>query len=179
MAERNKFSVIHLDIESRPLVVHRPYEANKFHVLQCVRCKERTSLEPCTNCGGVEYFASSRSSISCRLCRLSTNRWRCKKCGTDNPMQGALGEMITKCFVATATFGDYSKPEVVYLSAFRDDILAKSRSGRWFIYLYYVIGPSLAAVLINSGCLRAACRRLILGPLIKLLRLKYRIQIKP
>ena len=34
------------------------------------------------------------------------------------------------CFIATAAYGNYNSPEVVYLSAFRDDVLKRTDLGR-------------------------------------------------
>ena len=50
------------------------------------------------------------------------------------------------CFVATAVYGNDQCEEVVLLRSFRDDTLKKTRSGRVFIFLYYIFGPYLAWV---------------------------------
>lgn len=74
------------------------------------------------------------------------------------------------CFVATAAFGDYNAPEVVYLSAFRDESLSRSVLGRGFIRAYYSISPQFARVISRSVFLRSAVRNLFLQPMIFLLR---------
>jgi hypothetical protein len=74
------------------------------------------------------------------------------------------------CFVATAAFGDYNAPEVVYLSAFRDESLSQNVLGRVFIRAYYLISPRFAAIIARSGFLRLAVRKLFLQPMIFLLR---------
>lgn len=47
------------------------------------------------------------------------------------------------CYVATAVYGSYNCPEVWTLRRFRDHRLAKTRSGRAFIAVYYTISPAL------------------------------------
>ena len=48
------------------------------------------------------------------------------------------------CYIATAVYGSYDAPEVLVLRKFRDEILAKSFWGRWFIRVYYRFSPSIA-----------------------------------
>jgi hypothetical protein len=74
------------------------------------------------------------------------------------------------CFIATAAFGDYNAPEVVYLSAFRDESLSRSIPGRGFIRVYYAVSPRFAAVIEKSGFLRLVVRKVFLQPMIFLLR---------
>jgi hypothetical protein len=74
------------------------------------------------------------------------------------------------CFVATAAFGDYNSPEVVFLSAFRDRVLNHSLFGRAFVRSYYKISPPLAAIIARSSLLRRLVRRLVLQPIISFLR---------
>lgn len=74
------------------------------------------------------------------------------------------------CFVATATFGHYDAPEVVFLRTFRDELLSQSVLGRGFIQTYYIVSPPLAAVIANSESLRGIVRKFFLQPAIFLLR---------
>src|SRR5262245_40489778 len=74
------------------------------------------------------------------------------------------------CFIATAACGDYNAPEVIYLSAFRDESLSKSALGRSFIRAYYAVSPRFATVIEGSDFLRLAVRKFFLRPLIFLLR---------
>jgi hypothetical protein len=75
------------------------------------------------------------------------------------------------CFVATAAFGDYNAPEVVYLSAFRDEYLNRSVLGRGFILAYYAVSPQFATVIAKSNILRLVVRKVLLQPVIFVLRL--------
>ncbi|HEV2913220.1 MAG TPA: CFI-box-CTERM domain-containing protein [Pyrinomonadaceae bacterium] len=74
------------------------------------------------------------------------------------------------CFVATAAFGDFNAPEVVFLRAFRDEWLSQSALGRGFIQAYYAVSPPLSEVIAKSESLRGFTRRFILRPTISLLR---------
>ena len=49
------------------------------------------------------------------------------------------------CFIATATYGDISHPNVDFLRQYRDQVLDKYWIGRRFITVYYLIGPYLAS----------------------------------
>jgi hypothetical protein len=47
------------------------------------------------------------------------------------------------CYIATMAYGDYEHPQVVILRNFRDETLAKSLLGRWFVKTYYHYSPIL------------------------------------
>ena len=68
------------------------------------------------------------------------------------------------CFVATAACGDPFAPEVITLSAFRDDVLLRSRIGRSFVRLYYAVSPPIAAVIARSRVLRCIAMAMLVQP---------------
>ena len=74
------------------------------------------------------------------------------------------------CFIATAASGDSFAPEVVALSAFRDEVLLHSRIGRTFVRLYYAMSPRIAAVIARSTALRCAVMALIVTPAVRVVR---------
>lgn len=47
------------------------------------------------------------------------------------------------CYVATAVYGSYDCPQVWTLRRYRDNQLSKTWYGRWFIYTYYAISPTI------------------------------------
>lgn len=55
------------------------------------------------------------------------------------------------CYIATSVYGSYDCPEVWTLRRFRDQVLAKARSGRLFIRIYYAISPTLVKWFGNTG----------------------------
>ena len=62
------------------------------------------------------------------------------------------------CFIATAAYGSYLDPHVRVLRAFRDDVLARTASGRAFIRFYYRNSPPIADYIAKHDGLRAATR---------------------
>jgi hypothetical protein len=65
------------------------------------------------------------------------------------------------CFVASAAYLDPNHPDVMFLRAFRDNVLIKSRFGRSFVDWYWTIGPWLARVVESSEVLRSVSKYLI------------------
>jgi len=59
-----------------------------------------------------------------------------------------------RCFVASALFGE-DAPETEALRQFRDDVLARTTSGRIFIECYYRVSPPIARALSGSGWVKA------------------------
>jgi hypothetical protein len=68
------------------------------------------------------------------------------------------------CFVATAACGDASAPEVITLSAFRDDVLLQGRIGRLIVRFYYAASPPIAAVIARSSALRYVAMAMLVQP---------------
>jgi hypothetical protein len=68
------------------------------------------------------------------------------------------------CFIATAACGDPFAPEVIALSAFRDDVLSANGIGRAFIRLYYATSPPVAAFIARSSRLRGMTLSLVVRP---------------
>jgi hypothetical protein len=68
------------------------------------------------------------------------------------------------CFIATAACGDPFGPEVIALSAFRDDVLLGSSLGRGFVQLYYAVSPAVASLISRSVVLQRAVMSLMIRP---------------
>ena len=71
------------------------------------------------------------------------------------------------CFIATAACSDPFAPEVVVLSAFRDEVLLRGQMGRAFVRLYYLVSPPIAAVITRSGWLRRAVMVMLVKPAVR------------
>lgn len=68
-----------------------------------------------------------------------------KRTGTSDPgLFGSYNHSDSQgCYIATCVYGSYDCPQVWTLRRFRDDILASTIAGRWFIRIYYTISPTL------------------------------------
>lgn len=51
------------------------------------------------------------------------------------------------CYIATAVYRSYSAPEVLVLRKYRDEVLNKTRFGKFFIKSYYIFSPPIAGLL--------------------------------
>src|SRR5712692_7938440 len=147
------------------------------NALRCVGCGSTSPLEPCPNCGNPAYKLGGSSSVPglfCNRCRRGSTSWKCKKCGTENPITYETLLVKAKkgfCFIATAVYGNDGAPEVLYLSAFRDDVLMRNAVGQLFVRFYYLISPGLANIVARFASLRLCVRVALLRPIILLLRL--------
>ena len=75
----------------------------------------------------------------------------------------------SRCFIATACYGDSTHPDVVTLRQWRDANLSETRLGRAAIRLYYQIAPPVA-FLIESRRMLAAIVRVTLFPVVRFAR---------
>jgi hypothetical protein len=76
----------------------------------------------------------------------------------------------SKCFVATAVFGDPMAPEVETLHRFREQVLNTSAAGRWLVAIYWRVGPRAARWMERHDWGRTTVRAILLRPLCKALR---------
>lgn len=67
----------------------------------------------------------------------------------------------SKCFIATAAFGNQDITEVLELRDFRDNILKKSSAGRFFITIYCLLSPPVAYIIRQNNWLRKLTRFLL------------------
>lgn len=70
-------------------------------------------------------------------------------------------EKKSGCYIATAVYGSYSAPEVIYLRMYRDQCLKTSVLGRTFIRLYYTISPSIAKQMLGHEKINLFVRRVL------------------
>jgi hypothetical protein len=165
---------VSLDVESRS------WEEGHVKVgetaVQCLGCRAIIPFGTCPNCGhsGYKYGYSKgdRLGVFCGKCERGSTSVTCE-CGTANPI--SIETVVQKkkgwCFVATAACGDPCAPEVVFLSVFRDRILATTPTGRRFIQIYYHVSPRLAELISRSTFARTLVRWLCLKPIVAILRI--------
>ena len=86
---------------------------------------------------------------------------------TNNPSDNS-----SKCFIATAAFGNQDIIEVIQLREYRDNVLRKSLLGRCFISVYCVLSPTIALVIRQSNWLRKITRMFLRKFVLPLTRLR-------
>src|SRR5262245_5304232 len=121
--------------------------------VNCPRCGVWLSGVRCWKCD----YVDARSAFI-------RNDHRCPYCGS----RVAVGK--DGCFIATAVYGSPSAPEVFTFRRFRDRVLLPSKSGRAFVRIYYIVSPSLAALIAERQFLRIAASRFLLGPVLQILK---------
>lgn len=77
-----------------------------------------------------------------------------------NFVKGAA-ENKGRCFIATAAFESPYANEVIFLKGWRDNVLLKSKSGRVFVNVYYLLSPPIAAFLDSYPRLKPRIRSLL------------------
>lgn len=88
--------------------------------------------------------------------------------GVPAPPRKANGKNKSSgCYIATACYGNEFAPEVLYLKAYRDKVLSKSKLGRLFIKTYYLLSPPIAEKLKNKEKLNSFVRNKILDKIVK------------
>lgn len=141
-------------------------------LVKCSECGKEISskAESCPNCGNPmeEQGSNSEGGTLCPSCEVRVTpvvtsvgggscsfgkreTWKCPRCARVLHRSG--------CFVATVTYGDEDIVEVLFLRAFRDEVLSESQVGRILIWTYYHLGPHVARVVELFPLLRAQCRR--------------------
>ncbi len=67
----------------------------------------------------------------------------------------------SKCFIATAVYGDEYHPSVCVLREYRDNTLAKNLLGQIFIHLYYIISPHLIGFIKCNQWIQIKIRKIL------------------
>ncbi len=111
--------------------------------------------------GGVEYWVNL----------LKTNAEELEK--STKELTGSESPRKSGCFIATAVYGSYSSPEVIFLRCFRDEILLSTYFGKFFIKIYYSLSPSIAKLIVKSHIIKKIVKILILDPIPKIISIRY------
>lgn len=74
------------------------------------------------------------------------------------------------CYIATACYKDYNAPEVRVFRRYRDQVLANSSLGRWFISFYYRYSPFWANKLSHCPQINVFIKKFILNPIYNTLK---------
>ncbi len=78
-------------------------------------------------------------------------------------LNGTRDDGSSGCFIATAAYGSPLASQVHTLSAFRDEVLETSGTGRHLVRTYYAVSPPAADTIRNSPLLKV-CARTVLYP---------------
>jgi len=150
----------------------RDFHLGKLSRLKCLKCGATKEIPGCSNCDNATYHIGvtndRRGGLFCTECDKGFTSWKCKECGTENPVTKTI-ESLDKsgCFIATAVYESYEAPEVIILRRFRDDILNLSKVGQLFVKFYYFFSPPIAKFLSNKSKLKVIVREKILTPFVK------------
>ena len=74
------------------------------------------------------------------------------------------------CFIATAAMGSSAHPKVEILRYYRDEVLDKSTTGRFFIKCYYLASPPIAKWISKGNMRKKAVRIALVVPVIGLIK---------
>lgn len=151
------------------------------YAVGCLRCGKMNPLAErlrnCSNCSSAEFTFGgnpSQVAIDCRRCGQEIMRSIECDCGCVNTLNQVTLHKSNKssgaCFIATAAYGSHLASEVIVFSRFRDEVLLKSRFGTAFTQTYYVASPPFAQLISEFSFLRRVARRVVLGPLLKLVK---------
>lgn len=147
-------------------VVNREQEKLKHDrsVLATLPNTISSALRVTNQIGSLDMDSDSRSRYSENKRTLSGINDQLKQVSS-----GTSGGSSGGCYIATMAYGNYDHPQVIILRDFRDNSLANSLMGRWFIRSYYAISPHLVSAFGNKNEINRIIR-LLLDQLIKLIK---------
>lgn len=137
---------------------------NNTKIVVIVLLKERVdeAWEVTTTIGTMDLRSDFRNLFTANRNSLSNLKSQLSKTNTGSSGGGG-------CYIATMAYGDHNHPQVMILRQFRDNVLAKSAFGKWFIKTYYHYSPKLVEKLKNSKLVNSIIRK-TLNQIIKLIK---------
>jgi Domain of unknown function (DUF4157) len=145
----------------------------------------KASVGPLSRCDDCGTFGRSKTFVannplwsqevtfSFRAPRSEVVVKELEKEGAKEPTTGDC-VAASACFIATACYGSPLAAEVELLRRFRNSVLLPTRGGRLAATAYYRLSPPMAFWLTKHPYARAATRRLLVAPLVLLVRLTWR-----
>lgn len=132
------------------------------------------ALARCESCGAMGRSRSfiSNNPLWQQLLQFSFQAPKAAEIAKEYEKEPDLGACIadSACFIATACYGTSRAPELDVLRRFRDQVLAKTSAGRWFVRKYYQMSPPVALWLWRHEWARKMVREGLVGPLVRVLR---------
>ena len=71
------------------------------------------------------------------------------------------------CFIATACYGSFECEEVIVFRKFRDEVLLKFLWGKLFVYIYYLLSPTISKFVIKRRLVKNFIKSYLLNPVFK------------
>jgi hypothetical protein len=149
------------------------------YAAQCLKCHQlhlfSELLIGCPNCSGTRYGFGGQPAqftVICRTCKQEVLQTVKCPCGCVNPLTEATmrRQKSGGCFVATAACGSPVAAEVIILTHFRDAYLSRNMAGRAFVWCYYAVSPTIAAIIAKHDFLRRTALRLVIRPAVWLVQ---------
>jgi hypothetical protein len=125
-----------------------------FKCPKCGKITDAAEIWRRLSIGDLEYN-SEQEGVKCPKCSYLL-KYEHKHEGNPPPE-----EKSGRCFVATATYGDFNHPSVIQFRHYRDDVLNKSIIGRGFISFYYLVSPYLANLLMKNSTMRSRMKSIL------------------
>ncbi|MFC1929222.1 CFI-box-CTERM domain-containing protein, partial [Chloroflexota bacterium] len=79
-------------------------------------------------------------------------------------------ELLSGCFIATASYGTETAEEIQILRDFRDSVLLTNKLGAEFVYLYYKYSPPIADFIAQHEVLRTIVREGTIDPIVVIVK---------
>jgi hypothetical protein len=112
------------------------------------KTKKHTRLAPNTNKPAPSQRRLARNQDSIQRIKKSASQRKMPP--PPKPPQQRTQQKKGPCFIATAVYGSYDSPQVLFLRDFRDSYLLTNSIGRWFVNNYYRYSPAFADALYNK-----------------------------
>jgi len=80
------------------------------------------------------------------------------------------GKQDSRCFIATACYGNIEHPDIIVLRRWRDGDLLRSSAGQMLVRSYYRLSPAIAKFLTKRKAMAKVVRVLMLQPMVRLVR---------
>lgn len=130
-------------------------------IAECKNCGAVFSIGECEDCGSLYAKIGNSGLVSCDTCNHPSEFWVCIECGYINRMGETIYDIKSGCFIATATYGSYNAPEVIFYRMIRDRFLMDNICGRMFVNMYYALSPSIAEKIHTNKKLRVCSKKFL------------------
>lgn len=136
-----------------------------------------SDVKQCFHCKYGQVLEKNREKVQCNRWNMTVNEddicsyfefamfWAFVSTDEDRKRRANKLENVKKsregCYIATAVYGGYDKPEVLLLRKYRDKVLKKSPAGRTFIKIYYALSPHLAEKLKKYPWINRRVKRIL------------------